>query len=104
MKKYICPIEYYPNCRVHDSGFYCSTEFFDTIEELLCWAKKFIEGHEIKSIYNTNGEEIGSIKYDLGSHTCIGITISIDNKQYTTSDDGKGNLIWHENDINTPEL
>lgn len=96
MKKYTCPVEYFPNCRVHDAGFYSSTEFFETREELMEWVLKFIDEHEIKNIYDSDGDEVGEIKYELGTHRCIGIKLKIENRYFRTIDDGTGKLIWQE--------
>jgi len=91
---YLCPIEYYPNCRGHDGGYYNGVEFFKTTEDLLYYALKQIDEYVILDIYDSSGRKVGKVEYEISSHRCSGIKITIDDKKYRTIDNGKGNLIW----------
>jgi len=96
VKKYVCPIKYYPNCRKHNLGYYSTTEFFDNKEQLMDYALKYIDAFAILAIYTTEGHKAGDVEYDLGSHCCNGIKVRIEGNTYLTRDDGKGKLIWSE--------
>ena len=96
MKKYICPVEYYPNCRGCDCGYYSSTEFFSTVEELLDFALKRKDEHKILDIFDLEGDEAGMIEYEIGTHNVIGIIVRIEDKIYRLVDDGRGNKSFKE--------
>jgi len=94
--KYICPVEYYPNCRVHEGGFYDSVKFFENKKQLLDYALKFIVEYVILDIFNIKGKSVGKVEYELGTHNCTGIRLRIKKENYRTIDNGKGNLIWEK--------
>lgn len=95
--KYVCSVEYYPNCRSCDGGFSGGLEFFHTAKEMLDWAIKRIDTHAIEDVYLTTGELLNvHLVYETGGHRCSGIRIEVDGKKFRTIDDGHGNLKWEE--------
>ncbi|KKL99603.1 hypothetical protein LCGC14_1812720 [marine sediment metagenome] len=96
MKKYICPVEYYPNCRGCDAGFYSSTEFFSTVDELLDFILKNKDEHAVIEILDLNGEDIGEANYEIGRHNVVGIVVKVEGKKYRMIDDGRGNKLFKE--------
>lgn len=98
MKKYICPVESYPNCRVHDGGFSAGVQFFETAEELRAWTLRCMSDYAIEYIYDLDGNEGGLIKYELSGHRCSGINLYIEGEFWKVADDGSGNKRWVKED------
>jgi hypothetical protein len=94
--KYVCPVEFYPNCRTHDGGFYHHIEFFTSLKELIKYAFNNKNDFEITSIYSIKGNIPNNIKleYDLGYHKCNGLVLKVKNNIFRTVDNGKGVLKW----------
>ena len=92
--KYICPIEYFPNCRTHEDGYYRETKFFESIKDLLDFILKRKDEYAILDIYQENGDRIGHVSYKHKDHIITKITVYFDNGGFQTRDDGHGNLTW----------
>ena len=93
---YICPVEWFPNCRTCDSGYYNQVKFFKTEKELLDYALKSMQDHEIMGIYNPMGKKMGKLIYEKGHHKITGLIFISKNKQIRTVDDDNGKLIWEK--------
>lgn len=94
--KYICPVEYYPNCRGHEVGYYSGVEFFKNIEDLLFFIIKRLDEYAILGIYSSDGIFVGTVEYQISTHNCTGAILNIEEEKYRTIDDGKGNLTWRK--------
>lgn len=104
MYKFVCSIEYYPNCRGHEEGYYNSLKFFKTFEDILNYALENIHEYVILDCYGITGSKIGKFSYEIESsgHNCSGIKFSTEKGNHEqmpdlkvrTIDDSKGKLIW----------
>jgi len=95
MYKYVAALEYYPNCRSCDSGYFSSLKFFKSIKEALSFALENKNDYELKTIYSCKtGRESFEIQYHLGRHHCTGISFKHKGLNIRTVDNGRGELIW----------
>lgn len=96
MIMYICPIEYYPNCRVCDGGIYTKVMFFKCFSDLYKFALDNLQDYAIMDIYNKEGNIVGAINHEYDCHSCIGFKLEIyegmNKGKYKTLDDGRGSL------------
>ena len=93
---FVCAVQYYPNCRGHDEGYYHSVQFFKTFQQVLDYAIKEIAENEIVGFYSKTGEHLGEFKYEISGHNASGIKFESETIKLRTIDDGNGNLIWKE--------
>lgn len=94
MNNFICVVEYFPNCRGCDGGFYDSLKFFETCNDMLQFALENIDDYEIVDCYNIDGEKVGKFKYETSSHRCTGIFFEDEEVEMKTVDNGLGRLLW----------
>jgi len=94
MYKYVCAVEYYPNCRVHDCGFYSRLEFFKSLRELMQGALQDKDEYEYCEIYNRRGKCGFQIGYEYSNHSVSGLSLKVKGLKFRTIDDGSGKLIW----------
>lgn len=98
MYKYVCAVQYYPNCRGHEAGYYHSLQFFKTFKDVLNYAIKEIAENELMWLHTIEGHCKGRFIYEISGHSCSGIIFENTDGEHKlrTMDDGKGNLIWKE--------
>jgi len=96
--KFVATQEYYPNCRVHDSGYSTQPFFFNTLDGLLDYLKnEDANSYSICDIYSCEDgkeDDLKSVYYNLGSHSVIGITVNWNTDKYNLIDNGSGVKIW----------
>ena len=97
MSKYVCPVEYYPNCRKHDCGFYSTVKFFNSLKELKDYIMESMIEYSIVDIFDIEGKKIGNVNYEFSNHNVVGAILYIhDNPTVRTMDNGKGTLTWEK--------
>lgn len=92
--KFITAIEYFWNCRTCDSGSYGGIKFYDSLKELLDFAKDNWNETELKDIHTNTGKHLGKIEYKTGYHSLEYMEFKIKYLKLRTCDDGHGKLIW----------
>lgn len=93
--KYVCSYEYFPNCRVCDSGFSRSDLlFFNSIKEILKYAWDMKDDTALGTIYSTKGKELFDINYEGKRHQIIDVFTNIKGLKLNVVDDGHGNKVW----------
>jgi len=95
--RYVCLVNSYHNCRVHDGITSERLMFFNSIREIINYMVKDLR-NEIAEIYSTHtGKKICTPHYELSGHSCTGILLKIKSLNIRTSDDGHGKLTWKSN-------
>lgn len=92
--KYFCAASYYPNCRVHDSGYYSDLRFFPSLKEYLKVSQDQCHDYEFHDLHSIRGRMLGEIGYEYSSHGVKGLTAKIRWLEFRTVDDGHGNQKW----------
>jgi hypothetical protein len=90
---FICAVSHYPNCRVHDAGYYSKVMFFSKFSELLEAAWRDAAYFEYHDVYSPHGEVIGEFQYEFSSHVVSGLSFEGAQK-WRIEDDGHGNKVW----------
>lgn len=106
MKAFVCAIEYYPNCRGHENGYYSGLVFFKDFNDVLDYALDNIYEYVILDCYSIMGDKVGKFRYEISTsgHNCSGISFStregncenMPDLKVRTVDDGAGKLKWEE--------
>lgn len=93
---YVVALMYFPNCRTCDAGFYTGLKFFNSLKDLLNFAKDEWYDYELTEIHITSsGKSIGRITYKTGYHSLEYLEFKAKYLTLRTKDDGKGNLVWY---------
>lgn len=94
--KYVCAIDYIPNCPTCDGGYYSKLMFFNSIKEILTYALDNMNQYEVRDIYSTKRhKELDCIVgYECGRHAHTGVYFKHMGLHIRTQDDGHGKLVW----------
>ena len=97
--KYVCVVDYFPNCRGHEGGLFSHLKFLQTIDEIKDYALSNIKHYAITDIYDAETGELVpkfEVNYEISNHKCNGILIKYNEQKFRTLDDGQGKLKWLE--------
>lgn len=93
--KYVVAVDYFPNCRSCDHGYYSGLLFFNSIKDILSYAVKEKDDYQLNMVYSCkNGEPLFEIGYETARHSCIGVFFEHRGLHIRTQDNGKGELVW----------
>ena len=104
MKKYVCSVKLFPNCRVHDGGSDHGLWFFDSAEDLKRELRISYNDYEMGDIYSAKtGAKVATVTYEFRRHDFRKIELSRtqeflpeeDNfESGVLADDGEGVKKW----------
>ena len=92
---YIATTSFYPNCPVHDGGFYDGMKKFSSIEEIKKFILENLGNYRIDDVISLYNDDKIEVIYEESFHSINGAILEINKEKICrTIDNGSGKLIW----------